>query len=109
MVARSGDLFDSVDLLALPTAIITPPAVSDLEDLDRYIETNRATLRPTGPVSMLGLCALTVPVGLDETGMPVGLQLVAPGGRDELLLAAGLAAERVLGTPSERLGAPPRG
>jgi aspartyl-tRNA(Asn)/glutamyl-tRNA(Gln) amidotransferase subunit A len=109
MVARSDDLFDSVDLLALPTAIITPPAVSDLEDLDRYIETNRATLRPTGPVSMLGLCALTVPVGLDETGMPVGLQLVAPGGRDELLLAAGLAAERVLGTPSERLGAPPRG
>lgn len=109
MVARSDDLFDSVDLLALPTAIITPPAVSDLEDLDRYIETNRATLRPTGPVSMLGLCALTVPVGLDETGMPVGLQFVAPGGRDELLLAAGLAAERVLGTPSERLGAPPRG
>ena len=108
MVARSDDLFETVDLLALPTAIITPPAVSDLEDLDRYIETNRATLRPTGPASMLGLCALTVPVGLDHSGMPVGLQLVAPGGRDELLLAAGLAAERVLGTARERLGVPPR-
>ena len=109
IVARSDTLFENADLLALPTAIITPPAVSDLGDLDRYIEANRAALRPTGPASMLGLCALTIPAGLDAAGMPVGLQLVAQGGRDELLLAAALTAERVLGTARQRLGVPPRG
>lgn len=108
MVARSDELFENADLLALPTAIITPPVVSDLEDLERYIETNRATLRPTGPASILRLCALTIPVGLDSAGMPVGLQLVAPEGRDELLLAAGLVAERILGPARIRLGVPPR-
>jgi aspartyl-tRNA(Asn)/glutamyl-tRNA(Gln) amidotransferase subunit A len=56
---------------------------------------------------MLGLCAIAMPVGLDAARMPVGLQLVAPGGADEALLAAALAAERVLGTGRDRLGVPP--
>jgi aspartyl-tRNA(Asn)/glutamyl-tRNA(Gln) amidotransferase subunit A len=56
---------------------------------------------------VLGLTALTLPVGLDLAGMPVGLQLVAPRGRDDRLLGIALAAERVLGTAAERLGSPP--
>jgi aspartyl-tRNA(Asn)/glutamyl-tRNA(Gln) amidotransferase subunit A len=86
---------------------MTPPTVSELDDLDRYVETNAAALGATCPVSLLGLCAVTIPVGLDRLGMPVGLQLVAPGGRDEALLGVALAAERVLGTARERLGMPP--
>jgi len=109
LMAQSHTLFSEADLLVLPTTVVTPPLVSDLDDLARYGATNAAALRPTCPISMLGLCALTIPVGLDDAGMPVGLQLVAPGGRDELLLAAGLAAERVLGTARQRLGVPPRG
>jgi len=107
LAAAATGLFDGVDVLALPTAIVTPPPVADLEDLDRYVETNAAALHPTCPVSILGLCAVTVPVGLDRTGMPVGLQLVGPDGQDERVLAAALAVERVLGSPAERLGAPP--
>jgi aspartyl-tRNA(Asn)/glutamyl-tRNA(Gln) amidotransferase subunit A len=113
MMAHSSVLFEGSDILALPTAIITPPVVSDLDDLGRYddltryVETNGAALGPTCPISMLGLCAVTLPVGLDQSGMPVGLQLVAPGGRDELLLGAALAAERVLGSARDRLGVPP--
>ena len=55
---------------------------------------------------MLGLCAVTIPVGLDDEGMPVGLQLVGAAGADEALLAAALAIERALGTARERLGTP---
>ena len=106
MMARAHTLFDNIDLCALPTAIITPPAVTDLDEMDAYVETNAALLRPTCPISMLGLCAVTIPVGLDSAGMPVGLQLVAPGGRDELVLEAALAAETVLGSARERLGVP---
>ena len=107
MMARASTLFERASVLALPTAIISPPLVSDLDDLGRYVETNEAALRPTCSVSMLGLCAVTIPVGLDRAGMPVGLQLVAPGGQDEELLGAALAAETVLGTARERLGMPP--
>ena len=39
--------------------------------------------------------------------MPVGIQLMAGPEQEELLLAAGMACERVIGTPVERLGLPP--
>jgi|SRR5580700_8818430 Asp-tRNA(Asn)/Glu-tRNA(Gln) amidotransferase A subunit family amidase len=42
-----------------------------------------------------------------RAGMPVGLQLIAPAGAEERLVAIGLAAERVLGTAADRLGTPP--
>ena len=102
MSAAAPALFDDATVIALPTVMITPPPVADLDDLERYIETNRTALRPTCPVSMLGLCAVTIPVGLDRAGMPVGLQLVAPDGQDETVLAAGFAVERALGTLSSK-------
>jgi aspartyl-tRNA(Asn)/glutamyl-tRNA(Gln) amidotransferase subunit A len=107
MVARAPGLFGDMDVLALPTCILTPPPVAELAALPRYLETNVAALRPTCPVSILGACAVTLPVGRDDAGMPVGLQLVARAGEDEALLAAAAMAERVLGTARERLGDPP--
>ena len=77
------------------------------DDLSRYKEVNFATLRPTCPINMLGLCSISIPVGLDDAGMPVGLQLVGRADDDETLLGVALAAERVLGTADERLGTPP--
>lgn len=68
---------------------------------------NRAILRPNYPVSVLGLTAISIPAGLDDTAMPVGLQLVARGGQDEKLLGVALAAERVLGTAAKEMGTPP--
>jgi len=97
LAERAGSLFDVVDVLAIPTAILTPPPLSEVEDLGRYIEVNRALLVPTCPVGILGLCAVTVPVGVDRAGMPVGLQLVGKAGGDAELLGLALAAERVLG------------
>lgn len=108
LVALADALFDDADILALPANMISPPPVSEVEDdLDRYKEVNEATLRPTCPVNMLGLCAISIPVGLDAHGMPVGLQLVARRGDDEALLGVALAAERVLGTAVKRMGTPP--
>ena len=104
MARAAGSLFRNADVLALPTAMVTPPAAAEMEDMERYLETNGAALRPTCGPSILGLPAVTLPVGLDRAGMPVGLQLVAPAGQDEIALAAALAAERVLGTAEERLG-----
>ncbi len=101
--ASAGSLFDGVDVLAIPTAIVTPPPVADVEPLDRYVETNRALLTPTCPIGMLGLSAVTLPVGVDRAGMPVGLQLVGKAGADAELLGVALAAERALDVPRPAL------
>jgi aspartyl-tRNA(Asn)/glutamyl-tRNA(Gln) amidotransferase subunit A len=108
VAAFAETLFGDADVLVLPASLITPPPVSEIaDDLERYVEVNYATLRPTCPINLLELCALSLPVGRDAAGMPVGLQLVARGGDDEALLGMALAIERVLGTGAVRLGAPP--
>ena len=107
MANQADKLFEEADILVMPGNVMSPPPVADLTDLDRYGETNAAILRPTYPISVLGLTAISIPVGIDGNGMPIGLQLVAPGGQDEALLGVALAAERELGTASQSLGHPP--
>jgi aspartyl-tRNA(Asn)/glutamyl-tRNA(Gln) amidotransferase subunit A len=107
LVAEAPSLFERVDVLALPANLITPPPVAELGDLGLYAQTNRAILRPHYPVSVLGLIGLSLPAGLDDSAMPLGLQLVGRGGEDEKLLGFALAAERVLGTAREQIGTPP--
>ena len=99
---------ERIDLLATPTPPITPPTLSSLEDLDVYRTVNRAMLLGTSPASMLDMCALSLPAGLDECGMPVGLQLIGRTGADHALLDRAAAAESVLGTNVARLGVAPR-
>ncbi|MDE2804287.1 MAG: amidase [Gemmatimonadota bacterium] len=97
-----------IDLLATPTLPITPPPLSALSRLDVYRAVNRDMLSGTGPASMLDMCAVSLPAGLDEHGIPAGLQLIGPSGGDHALLERACAVESVLGTADERLGAPPR-
>lgn len=108
MAAFAASLFSEADVLVMPGNLITPPPVTEVsDDLERYVRVNVATLRPTCPVNLLELCAVSIPVGLDASGMPVGLQLVARGGDDESLLGIALAVEQVLGTATDRMGRPP--
>ena len=99
---------ERVELLATPTLPITPPPLSALSELDAYRAVNRDMLSGTGPASMLDMCAVSLPAGLDEHGMPVGLQLIGCTGSDEALLDRAVLAEEVLGTNLDRLGTPPR-
>jgi aspartyl-tRNA(Asn)/glutamyl-tRNA(Gln) amidotransferase subunit A len=98
---------DAVDVIAAPTLCLTPPPMSEVADADSHLRVNRRIVRNTVAVNYLGLCAITMPVGRDPAGMPVGLQLTASAGAEERLLAIALAAERVLGTAADRLGTPP--
>jgi aspartyl-tRNA(Asn)/glutamyl-tRNA(Gln) amidotransferase subunit A len=107
LARRARPRFDEIDVIATPTLCLTPPVLADVSDTDAYLRVNRRIVRNTVAVNYLGLCAITLPVGLDKEGMPVGLQLIAPAWAEEKLLAIALAAERVLGTAKERLGTPP--
>jgi aspartyl-tRNA(Asn)/glutamyl-tRNA(Gln) amidotransferase subunit A len=75
--------------------------------VDAYMAVQMRVVRNTFPANFLGLCALTLPVGVDSCGMPVGLQLQARAGCEERLLEVALAIEQRLGTSRQRLGTPP--
>ncbi len=107
LASLAGDAFENCDALVLPANLLTAPLVDGLaDDLTAYGEVNLKTLQPTCPVNLLGLCAVSVPVGLDQSGMPVGLQIIGRHGEDEAILGIALAMEKVLGPPEVRLGVP---
>ena len=99
---------ERIDLLATPTLPIAPPPLAALSRLGAYRDANRLMLSGTCPASMLDLCAISLPAGLDGEGMPAGLQLMGRAGADLAVLAQAAAVESVLGTHLTRLGTPPR-
>jgi len=96
-----------VDVILAPTTAITPPDVTTVTEGKAYFEANMAMLRNTAPANLLKLCAVSVPLTLDDRKMPVGLQVIAPFGEDERALSVACAIERALGTAQERYGVPP--
>jgi len=48
----------------------------------------------TIPASLAGVCALSVPCGFTAAGLPVGLQILGPAFRDDLILRVGHAYEQ---------------
>lgn len=50
----------------------------------------------TYPFNMTQQPALSIPVGTTSEGLPIGMQIIGPRHSDDLVLAAGLFAERVL-------------
>ena len=79
-------LAENADVLLTPA---TPtPALADL--------TNTGNTTFQGPWTSCGLPTITIPLGLAESGLPMGLQLIAAPFREERLLAAARWCERVL-------------
>lgn len=86
--AEARALFQEVDLLLLPT---TPHPAFPLGGRPDPLAMYREDLYTVG-ANLTGLPALSLPAGF-EGHLPVGLQLLAPWGKDELLLRAALAHE----------------
>lgn len=86
-----------VDAVAMPTIPIDPPPIADLETGGAaYDRANRLALRNTTLGNQLDMCAITLPAGVSKAGLPVGLMLMAPKGRDARLLRLAHAVERAL-------------
>jgi aspartyl-tRNA(Asn)/glutamyl-tRNA(Gln) amidotransferase subunit A len=105
--AAAEAVFVDVDVLACPTSPVSPPRLEELSDPETYRRISRLAARNTSVVNLLDLCALTMPVGLDAAGLPVGLQLIASHGQDAKLLSAAGFVERCLGTGRARIGVAP--
>lgn len=107
LASNAATRFDECDVMASATCAISPPRLDEVSVVEDYRRANLAALDNTCVANSLGLCAITLPVGLDHNGMPVGLQLMAPGGFEETLLATALWIEDRIGSAVERIGEPP--
>jgi Asp-tRNA(Asn)/Glu-tRNA(Gln) amidotransferase A subunit family amidase len=91
--------FEDYDLILAPSITISPrpwtelyPAQIDGKPTRTYYHWLALAYAATLP----GHPALSLPVGVDRSGMPFGLQIVGPRGGDALVLAAAAALEGML-------------
>jgi len=86
-----------VDAVLMPTVAIAPPPIAELEPGgEAYGRANRMALRNTTIGNQLGACAITLPCGQDDNGLPIGLMLQSAPHTEEKLLALALGLERLL-------------
>ncbi|MGV8997666.1 MAG: amidase [Parvibaculaceae bacterium] len=91
------DATSGVDAVVMPTVAISPPVIADIiNGGPDYFKANRMALRNTTIANQLGLCAITLPVGHDALGMPVGLMLQGLPHTEEKLLRIASAIEQAL-------------
>ncbi len=90
--------FGDADVLITPTLpCVAPPAGAATHEIaGRVVPIAARMTRFTGPFNMTGLPALSLVCGADETGLPVGLQIVGRPGADAVVLAVGQWIETAL-------------
>jgi aspartyl-tRNA(Asn)/glutamyl-tRNA(Gln) amidotransferase subunit A len=86
--------FANFDVLVSPTSPTTAFPIGAKVDDPLAMYLNDVF---TIPANLSGMPAISIPSGLDEKGLPVGLQLTTPVLREDLLLRAAFALEQALG------------
>ena len=76
--------------------LLMPGADQSAQVLDREDERHAGLGAFLRPANFLGAAAIALPTSRDAEGMPLGLQLLAPHGRDAELLAVAAGLERAL-------------
>jgi aspartyl-tRNA(Asn)/glutamyl-tRNA(Gln) amidotransferase subunit A len=89
--------FDTVDFLAWPTS---PAAAPTLEDTWIALPSGRKpvdvpNVRQSSIANLTGIPGISIPVGLNTSNLPLGLQLLGPWGSEARLLDAAEHMERV--------------
>lgn len=83
--------FKDVDLIVAPTSPNTAFKLG--ENVDDPIQMYLADVL-TIAANLAGVCGLNVPCGFDGEGLPIGLQLIGPAFKEDVVLRAGHAYEQ---------------
>ena len=88
--ARMAELFQTYDAVVLPVAQVWPfpvewrwPASINGRAMDTYHRWMEVVI----PISLIGLPAMSLPLGFGAQGLPMGMQLAGPVGADAKVLA----------------------
>lgn len=82
---------DTADVILTPTTPVTAPL---WEDSRNMVETTKLVARMTYDLGAAGIPSLSVPCGFDRKGLPIGMQLSAAWGREDLLFQFGDAFQQ---------------
>lgn len=91
LIAEFDAAFSGVDVIIAPTVANVAPDQNAHPGVAGRNRT-RATKR-TSPHNLAGQPAISVPCGIAEDGLPVGLQIIGPRQRDSLVLDVAEAYE----------------
>lgn len=97
---RFEAVFEAADVFLTPVMAGSPSLVSDPERVVHRGEVLgfRDLVMPyTVPQNLTGLPVCVVPAGFDAGGVPIGVQVTAPAGREDLALRVGAVLHRSLG------------
>ena len=104
IMANMQAFFEDHDLLICPTAIVPPFDVDvryvdevDGHRYDNYVE----WLAITFALSLTGLPIASIPVGITQSGLPVGMQVVGPPRGEAQVFSAAKAMEGLFGMAGE--------
>ncbi len=95
LIARDfAEAFDKVDAILAPTAPSDAFAIGDIVDDPIAMYLNDVF---TVPASLAGLPGISVPAGLSDAGLPLGLQVIGRAFDEETVLLAAAALEEAAG------------
>ena len=99
IVREYEQAFASCDAILTPTSPTTAFTIGEKTDdpLSMYLSDIY-----TVPVNIAGLPALSMPCGLDDSGLPVGVQLIGPAFGEQAILNIAYAYEKIGGFPDEK-------
>jgi AtzE family amidohydrolase len=94
--ARALELFREVDILIAPA---TPCRAPRIGQRTFFLDGEEMLVRPhlglfTQPISFIGLPVCTVPVWTEAVTLPIGVQVIGPPWREDLVLRVARALER---------------
>lgn len=95
------EVFKNVDIIVTPTTGMTAPKIpsSSLKCGESNYEVSGYLMRFILAGNLLGLPAISVPIGHDKEGLPIGLQLIGrPWGEASILRVASAMEELCLGS-----------
>ena len=88
-------LFATIDVFVTPATPIPAPSIAELKQNPELLRPRELLLlRNTRPLNVWGLPAISVPCGFTKAGLPIGLQIAGPPGRDDLVLQVAYAYEQ---------------
>uniref|UniRef100_M4E695 Amidase domain-containing protein n=1 Tax=Brassica campestris TaxID=3711 RepID=M4E695_BRACM len=91
------DIFKNVDVIVTPTTGMTAPVIPPdaLKNGETNFQVTAYLMRFVVAANLLGFLAISVPVGYDKEGLPIGLQIMGRPWAEATVLALAAAVEEL--------------
>ncbi|XP_065869684.1 fatty acid amide hydrolase [Euphorbia lathyris] len=98
------EIFKKVDVIVTPTTGMTAPIIppTALKYGETDMQVTAYLMRFVISANLLGLPAISIPVGYDKQGLPIGLQLIGRPWGEATLLRLASAVEELHGKPKKQ-------